>query len=202
MMSYQKLMRRPLPYVLQAITNHCIILPMNGGDFVRTLQRRIEEHDRRIAALEKTLAKEKELRKAAAFLLENELEHLPGRLAPAVEDKPYASLTAADASEVVLLRNNNKPLSVEEITKALLDGGWQTTAQEPKMSINGALVRDGRFERVRTGVYRLKEKPEEQREEPPIEDVPWEEEKIEELALTEQESDEDALPEDIDEEAA
>ena len=177
---------------------------MNGSDFVRTLQRRIEEHDRSIANLEKALMREKELRKAAALLLENELEHLPGRLAPAVEDKPYANLTAADAAEVVLLKNNNRPMSVKEITNALLEGGWYTIAQEPKMSVNGALVRDGRFERVKTGIYRLKEKPEEQQKGPKEEpESPlWNGvEEIEPLANREQEYDKDALPGGSDEEA-
>jgi hypothetical protein len=175
---------------------------MSGSDFVRTLQKRIEEHDRKIASMEQSLMRERELRKAAALLLENELERLPGRLAPAIQEKPYVNLTAAEAAEVVLLKNQNKPMSVEELTKALLEGGWQTSAQEPKMSINGALVRDGRFERVRSGVYRLKE----QQESPPMEpdEGPWDEEEIERLASLEQEHDQDAVPEDFDsdEEAA
>src|SRR6266478_4721411 len=128
---------------------------MVNGDFSGNLKSLMEEYDRRIAGAEREVERLRQLRNAAALLLENET----GKpiLKPTAE-RPYAGMTTIQAVESALRKNGNRPMHASELTKALIDGGWHTNASNPQLTIVGALVRDGRFERTGPNTYRLVEK--------------------------------------------
>jgi hypothetical protein len=128
---------------------------MVNGDFSGNLKSLMEEYDRRIADAEREVERLRQLRNAAALLLENET----GRpISKPTTEKPYAGMITIQAVESVLRKNGNRPMHASELTTTLIAGGWHTTASNPQLTVVGALVRDGRFERTAPNTFRLIEK--------------------------------------------
>lgn len=116
------------------------------------LRRLLASYDTKIAAAEHAAEKLRVLRRAVVLLLEGEGERVEQK--PTVTG-PYTQLTVPDAAERVL-REHGGPMPVDEITKAVIEGGWRTKAKQPKFTVTGALLRDKRFERCGRATYRLR----------------------------------------------
>jgi len=71
---------------------------------------------------------------------------------------PYTTKSTGDAIEDVFHKREGT-LSVDQIQEILLQGGWQSTAENKKQTIASVLSRDDRFEYVPNHGYRLKIKP-------------------------------------------
>ena len=124
-------------------------------DFRIGLRCLVTEYDKRIAEAETSLQKLRELRKTASLLLENEESQLtPTTKVPAGSGE--GKIGAAEAAARLLQEIGNTPMRIEAITKALMERGWKSKAENPAFSVAGAIIRDGRFERVESNTYRLK----------------------------------------------
>lgn len=127
---------------------------MNIEDFTSTLRHITAQYDQQIADIEEVLKELRELRNAATLLLEAEKAFQNGGPTES-QEKPYAGKYAADVVVDVLLKNGNQPMHADDLTQALLDGGWVSRAGKPKMSVVGAIIRDHRFERTKMNTFRL-----------------------------------------------
>jgi hypothetical protein len=130
---------------------------MVNGDFAGSLKGLIAEYDKRIGDAEKEVERLRGLRNAASLLLENET----GKSVPKPSsEKPFAGMSVCDAVSYILRRNDNRPIHVADIAKMLLEGGWQTKAENPKLTVTGALVRELgiRFERTAANTFKLKDR--------------------------------------------
>ena len=130
---------------------------MVNGDFAASLRELVADYTKRIADAQEEVKRLIELRSAAAMLLDNETGKY---VVPRVQLKPFSGMNVPQALTAIFKANGNHPLHVSELTKMLLDGGWQTKAENPKFTVTGALVREegGRFERTGSNTFRLKEK--------------------------------------------
>jgi hypothetical protein len=113
--------------------------------------------DKRIGEAEKEVERIPGMKNAARLLLENETgKSIPRRST----EKPFAGMSIGDAVAYILRKNNNRPIHVAELAKIFLEGGWHTKAENPKLTVTGALVRELgiRFERTAANTFELKDK--------------------------------------------
>ena len=130
---------------------------MLNRDFAGNLKGLIAEYDKRIGEAEKEVERLRGLKNAAILLLENETGKSVSK--PTAE-KPFAGMSVRDAVAYILRKNDNRPIHVADLAKMLLEGGWQTKAENPKLTVTGALVREAgtRFERTAANTFKLKER--------------------------------------------
>lgn len=85
--------------------------------------------------------------------IEAEGGFVPGGPPGSVRVRPVNRMSLVDTMQKVL---SGKTLSVDEVTKGVLDAGYKTSSSKLRVMVNLTLIKDPRFKRVSRGVYTIK----------------------------------------------